>query len=101
LSFPLSLILTILTGTEFYTGDPMLVPMAAFRSRVSWMKVIRLWFLVYPGNFAGVLFFCRTEGMGTVMIVDSSGTGLITQPGVATVGIAAEKCGYTGLRYYH
>ena len=95
--FPLGVIITILTGAELFTGDAMLVPMAAFRREISWLMVIRLWAVVWIGNFAGALIFALLMVWGPLMAIDASGAAVITPVGVTTVGIAAAKCGYVGL----
>ncbi|MFH0966701.1 MAG: formate/nitrite transporter family protein [Methanobacteriota archaeon] len=94
--FPLGVILTILTGTELFTGDAMLAPMAAFRHRISWLVVGRLWILVWVGNLAGALFYAALMTFGPLTSVDSAGVASVTSVGVATVSLASVKCGYVG-----
>ena len=94
--FPLGVILTILTGAELFTGDAMLVPMAAFRQKTAWGTVIRLWGLVWAGNVAGALFFAALMAFGPLTSTDPSGVVSVTAAGMATVSIAAAKCSAAG-----
>ena len=94
--FPLGVILTILTGAELFTADAMLAPMAAFRHRISWVLVIRLWILVWLGNLVGALFYAELMTFGPLISVDASGVASVTSAGIATVSLASMKCGYVG-----
>lgn len=95
--FPLGVILTILTGAELFTGDAMLAPMAAFRHRLSWHIVFRLWILVWIGNFLGALFYAALMSYGALTVVEASGVVSVSSVGVATVSIASVKCANTGI----
>jgi len=55
--FPVGLIAIVLTGAELFTGDCMLVPMAALMKKTSWSKVIKVWCWVYVGNVIGSVFY--------------------------------------------
>jgi formate transporter len=54
--FPLGLILIIIGGGELLTGNMMAVPIAAFKRRISWGKVIENWIWIVVTNFIGALF---------------------------------------------
>ncbi len=90
--FPLGVILTVLTGAELFTGDAMLAPLAACREHVSWMMVVRLWVLVWAGNFLGAIFFAALMAAGPLTSTDPAGLTSATAAGIATVGIASAKC---------
>lgn len=62
--FPVGLIAIVLTGMELFTGDAMLVPMAAMQGKTTWGKVIRNWFWVYIGNLIGSLAWAYVMVVG-------------------------------------
>ncbi|HAA90189.1 MAG: Formate/nitrite family of transporter [Thermoanaerobacterales bacterium 50_218] len=55
--FPVGLIAIVLTGMELFTGDAMLVPMAALQGKCTWGQVLRNWVWVYIGNLIGSLAY--------------------------------------------
>jgi formate/nitrite transporter len=55
--FPVGLIAIVLTGMELFTGDAMLVPMAALQGKSTWGKVLNNWIWVYIGNLIGSLAY--------------------------------------------
>ena len=63
-TFPVGLIIIVLTGAELFTGDAMLAPMAAFIHKVSWAQVINLWIWVYIGNLIGSVVFAYIMAYG-------------------------------------
>lgn len=95
--FPIGVILTIMTGAELFTGDAMLAPLAAFRDHISWLMVVRLWTLVWLGNLIGALFYAALMTFGPLTSTDPSGVTSVTSAGIATVSIAAVKCGDIGV----
>lgn len=94
--FPLGIILSVLTGAELFTGDAMLAPMAAFRGKISWLMVGRLWILVWFGNLVGALFYALLMVQGVLTSTNSIGMVSVTSAGVATVSIASVKCSFIG-----
>ena len=62
--FPVGLIAIVLTGMSLFTGDTMLIPMAAFQNKSTWQKVFKAWFWVYTGNFIGSLFWAYLMAVG-------------------------------------
>jgi formate transporter len=54
LTFSLGLILVIVGGAELFTGNNLMV-MAYVAGKVSAFEVVRVWCLVYVGNFVGAL----------------------------------------------
>jgi formate transporter len=92
--FPLGVILTTLTGAELFTGDAMLVPMAACAGEVSWLSVTRLWIIVWAGNLIGAFGYAVLMSQSVLITYGSDGVGTVTSAGVATVSMAAVKCGY-------
>lgn len=55
--FPIGLILVVVLGAELFTGNNALLMPGLMRRRFGVASVIRNWFLVYLGNFAGALLF--------------------------------------------
>ncbi len=54
LTFSLGLILVVVAGAELFTGNNLIV-MAWASRRVSTLRLLRNWAIVYVGNFAGAL----------------------------------------------
>lgn len=88
--FPVGLIAIVLTGMELFTGDCMLVPMAAMMKRVTWGSVIRNWFWVYIGNILGSFFYAYIMAFGP--LVDGTTEGMAVNAfGTTAVNIAVAK----------
>src|SRR5512138_334406 len=49
--FPVGLIAIVLTGMELFTGDAMLMPVAALHKKVKWSRVLSAWFWIFNANF--------------------------------------------------
>lgn len=94
--FPLGVILSVLTGAELFTGDAMLAPMAAFRGKISWMMVSRLWALVWIGNCIGALLYALLMVQVGLTTTSPDGVVSVTAAGVTTVSIASVKCNFIG-----
>ena len=62
--FPVGLIAIVLTGMELFTGDAMLMPVAAMHKKVSWGRVFNAWFWVYIANFIGSIFWAYLLSVG-------------------------------------
>jgi len=87
LTFSLGLILVIVAGAELFTGNNLIV-MAWASRRVSTLRLLRNWVIVYLGNFVGAI--------GTAALLYAGqqyelGGGLV---GAQAVSIAATKTGY-------
>jgi formate transporter len=101
-TFPVGLIIIVLTGAELFTGDAMLAPMAAFIHKISWMQVLNLWVMVYIGNLIGSVVFAYIMANGPFVTfgIDAS-TGLttatITAFGTRAIAIAVAKTSYVGM----
>ena len=54
LTFSLGLILVVVAGAELFTGNNLIV-MAWASRRVSSLRLLRNWVIVYAGNFAGAI----------------------------------------------
>ncbi len=52
--FSLGLILVIVAGAELFTGNTLIV-MAFVQRKISFVELLRNWFIVYVGNFLGAL----------------------------------------------
>ncbi len=53
--FALGLTLVLVAGAELFTGNNMMLTVAALDGKVSWTAVVRAWVIVYAGNFVGAL----------------------------------------------
>ena len=89
--FPVGLIAIVLTGMELFTGDCMIVPMAAMMKKVTWGAVMRNWVWVYIGNFVGSLAYAYVMVIGPFVGGQADGTMTVNAFGMTAVGIAAGK----------
>lgn len=52
--FPAGLAMVIFAGSELFTSNCMLV-ISVFEKELSWSAMLKSWFIVYTGNFAGAV----------------------------------------------
>jgi formate/nitrite transporter len=95
-TFPVGLIIIVLTGAELFTGDAMLAPMAAFIHKISWAQVIRLWILVYVGNLIGSIWFAYIMAYGPFSSWNAAGAATVTAFGSRAIAIGGAKVAYVG-----
>ena len=97
-TFPVGLIITVLTGAELFTGDAMFGPLAALVHKTSWAAIMKLWVFVYIGNLIGSLFVAYMMAYGPLIAVDMK-TGAVTATafGTTAIAIANGKVAYGGL----
>jgi formate/nitrite transporter len=95
-TFPVGLIIIVLTGAELFTGDAMLAPMAAFIHKVSWGAVINLWIWVYIGNLIGSIWFAYIMAYGPFSSWNAAGVATVTAFGSRGIAIAGAKVAYVG-----
>jgi len=86
--FPVGLIAIVLTGMELFTGDAMLLPMAAIDKKTTWSRVGTVWFWVFIANFIGSLFWAYLMSVGPL---SKGGTAELTAFGQNAVAIAEGK----------
>jgi len=89
--FPVGLIAIVLTGMELFTGDCMIVPMAAMMKRATWSDVARNWFWVYIGNILGSFFYAYIMTVGPFVDGQANGTMAVNAFGISAVNIAVGK----------
>ncbi|MBN2539203.1 MAG: formate/nitrite transporter family protein [Deltaproteobacteria bacterium] len=89
--FPVGLIAIVLTGMELFTGDCMIVPMAAMMKKITWGAVMRNWVWVYIGNLIGSLAYAYLMAVGPLVSGQADGTMAVNAFGMSAVGIAAGK----------
>jgi formate/nitrite transporter len=95
-TFPVGLIIIVLTGAELFTGDAMLAPMAAFIHKISWASVINLWIWVYIGNLIGSIWYAYLMAYGPFSTWNAAGAATVTAFGSRAIAIAAAKTAYVG-----
>lgn len=88
--FPVGLIAIVLTGAELFTGDCMLVPMAALMKKTSWKSVLRVLGWVYLGNLIGSVFYAYLMAVGP-LVTGAEGALGINAFGLNAVNIATAK----------
>lgn len=90
--FCLGLILVIISGSELFTGNNLII-MGAMGRKVTVIQLLYNWFVVYIGNFVGaiitawILYMCEQYKLGDAT------TGAYI--GVTAMKIANTKCGLT------
>ena len=89
--FPVGLIAIVLTGMELFTGDCMIVPMAAMMKKITWGAVMRNWAWVYIGNLVGSLAYAYLMAVGPFVSGQADGTMAVNAFGMTAVSIAAGK----------
>ncbi len=89
--FPVGLIAIVLTGMELFTGDCMIVPMAAMMKKITWGAVFRNWTWVYIGNLVGSLAYAYLMAVGPFVSGQADGTMAVNAFGMTAVGIATGK----------
>jgi len=89
--FPVGLIAIVLTGMELFTGDCMIVPMAAMMKKITWGAVLRNWTWVYIGNLIGSLAYAYLMAVGPFVSGQADGSMAVNAFGMSAVGIAAGK----------
>jgi formate/nitrite transporter len=89
--FPVGLIAIVLTGMELFTGDCMIVPMAAMMKKITWGAVLRNWVWVYIGNLIGSVCYAYVMTVGPFVSGQADGTMAVNAFGMTAVGIAAGK----------
>jgi formate/nitrite transporter len=89
-TFPVGLIITVLTGAELFTGDAMFGPLAALVHKTSWAAIMKLWVVVYIGNLIGSLLIAYMMAYGP-LVSYASGTATVTTFGVTAITIANAK----------
>ena len=89
--FPVGLIAIVLTGMELFTGDCMIVPMAAMMKKITWGAVFRNWTWVYIGNLIGSLAYAYLMAVGPFVSGQADGSMAVNAFGMSAVGIAAGK----------
>ena len=87
LTFSLGLILVVVAGAELFTGNNLIV-MAWASRRVSTLRLLRNWTIVYVGNFVGAIATAVLLYAGKQYEL---GGGAV---GAQAVSIAATKTGY-------
>ena len=87
LTFSLGLILVVVAGAELFTGNNLIV-MAWAGRRVSTLRLLRNWSIVYAGNLAGSI---ATAGLLFAGKQYEFGKGAV---GATALSIAATKTGY-------
>ena len=87
LTFSLGLILVIVAGAELFTGNNLIV-MAWASRKVSTVRLLRNWAIVYAGNFAGSIATAALLYAGQQY---EFGKGAV---GATSLTIAAAKTGY-------
>ncbi|HEU0304849.1 MAG TPA: formate transporter FocA [Gaiellaceae bacterium] len=93
LTFSLGLILVIVAGAELFTGNNLIV-MAWASRRVSTLRLLRNWAIVYAGNFAGAI---ATAALLYGAQQYELGDGAV---GLQAVSIAATKTSYGWLQAF-
>jgi formate/nitrite transporter len=90
--FPVGLIAIVLTGMSLFTGDTMLIPMAAMHKQVNWSRVFYVWVIVYVANFIGSVFWAYLMHVGPFLKLDpQTGAQDLTAFGASAVKIAEAK----------
>lgn len=83
--FAFGLMLVIIPGSELWTGNNLMA-VSLLEKRITFYSMMRNWFYVYIGNFAGSVLLAAVIGWGTGL--------LDSQVGAAALNIGFEKLTY-------
>ncbi|MDR2421374.1 MAG: formate/nitrite transporter family protein [Oscillospiraceae bacterium] len=86
--FPVGLSMTLIAGSELFTGNCLIIiPVLERRARASAM--LRNWFFIYIGNFAGALLVAALAVYGgTFSLFDNAAAGAVINTAVAKVSLS-------------
>lgn len=84
---PFGLFMTVITGSELFTGNAALVPLAVLEGKASWAQLVKSLVVSWIGNLVGSLFLCWLVKMGGTL-----DTGCEDEA-CAAVSIATAKVG--------
>lgn len=71
-SFGVALSLVIMSGTEIFTGNNMIMTVGALDGKVTWKDLFKVWGASYIGNFLGAFLI---GGLFVVTQIESTATG--------------------------
>lgn len=72
--FPIGLIMVVITGSELFTGNNLMI-IAALKGQIKWRALFKNWFIVFIGNFIGALIVAVTAVYSGVL--DSAAEAVI------------------------
>lgn len=55
--FPVGLVMVVLSGADLFTSNVMFMTVAFLHRRVTLLDLLKIWFISFFGNLAGMLFF--------------------------------------------
>jgi formate transporter len=84
IAFSLGLILVVIAGAELFTGNNLMV-MAVATRQVTVTRLLRMWAIVYVGNFVGALSVVAMVSLAGWWTLDDKAVG------TSAVAIAAQK----------
>jgi formate transporter len=84
IAFSLGLILVVIAGAELFTGNNLMV-MAVASRQVTFGRLVRMWIIVYIGNFVGALSIVAMASLAGWWTMDDKAVG------ATAVAIAAQK----------
>jgi formate/nitrite transporter len=84
IAFSLGLILVVIAGAELFTGNNLMV-MAVASRQVTIARLVRMWIIVYVGNFVGALSIVAMASLAGWWTMDDKAVG------ASAVAIAAQK----------
>lgn len=88
--FPVGLMLVVVVGAELFTGNCGVMIPSCLTGGLGWRDMLRGWFYVYLGNFAGAIFAAVFLAYWSKVINVNAG-GFAASLGQASVAIAETK----------
>jgi len=89
--FPVGLIAIVITGVELFTGDCMLVPLAAMMKKINFGMVLKNWVCVYIGNLIGSIWYAYLMAVGPLVSGHADGMLAVNAFGITAINIAVAK----------
>lgn len=97
LVFPAGMAMVLIAGSELFTGNNLII-IAVLEKKVTVLKMLKNWFFVYIGNFAGAAFVAVMVVYGnTPNLFGGALAGAIVSAGAARTSLTVTECFIRGI----
>jgi nitrite transporter len=96
LTFGAAIILIAYGGGDLFTGNTFYFSYTAFRKKISWFEVLKLWLTSYAGNILGACFFALFI-LSTGLFADDSSTSFLLSVADKKVHLSTSELFFRGI----
>ncbi|OAS86816.1 MULTISPECIES: formate/nitrite transporter family protein [Metabacillus] len=96
LTFGAAIILIAYGGGDLFTGNTFYFSYTAFRKKISWFEVLKLWLISYAGNILGACFFALFI-LSTGLFADDSSTSFLLSVADKKVHLSTSELFFRGI----